>query len=82
MSESAENAMRKELEAAHEQLIERDQRITDLRMENAALRADNVALRADNAALRTHLESVLATRAWRTAEQLRTLRRRLLRRNV
>ena len=68
MSESAENAMRKELEAAHEQLIERDQRITDLRIENAALR--------------THLESVLTTRAWRTAEQLRALRRRVLRRDV
>jgi len=68
MSESGENAMRKELEAAHEQLIERDQRITDLRVENVALR--------------THLESVLATRAWRTAEQLRTLRRRVLRRDV
>jgi hypothetical protein len=68
MSESAENAMRKELEAAHEQLIERDQRVTDLRIENAALR--------------THLESVLATKAWRTAEQLRSLRRRVLRRDV
>jgi hypothetical protein len=68
MSESAENAMRKELEAAHEQLIERDQRITDLRIENAALR--------------THLDSVLATRAWRTAEQLRRLRSRVLRRET
>lgn len=68
MSETQESAMRRELEDAHEQLIERDQRITDLRIENAALS--------------THLESVLATRAWRTAEHLRTLRRRILRRDV
>ena len=75
MSEAQDSAMRQELEDAHEQLIERDQRITDLRIENAALRIEN-------AALRTHLESVLATRAWRTAEQLRTLRRHVLRRDV
>jgi hypothetical protein len=68
MSEAQDSAMRRELEDAHAQLIERDQRITDLRIENAALR--------------THLESVLATRAWRTAEQLRALRRRVLRRDV
>lgn len=67
--------MGRELESAHEQLIERDQRITDLRIENAALRIEN-------AALRTHLESVLATRAWRTAEYLRKLRRQVLRRDV
>ena len=60
--------MRQELKAAHEQLIERDQRITDLRIENTALR--------------THLESVLATRAWRTAEHLRRLRSRVLRRET
>ena len=53
MSNPEESTMRQELKAAHEQLIERDQRITDLRIENTALR--------------THLESVLATRAWRTA---------------
>jgi hypothetical protein len=68
MSEAQDSAMRRELEDAHEQLIERDQRITDLRIENAALR--------------THLESVLATRAWRTAEHLRTLRSRVLRHDV
>ena len=68
MSEAQDSAMRRELEDAHEQLIERDQRITDLRIENAALR--------------THLDSVLATRVWRTAEQLRRLRSRVLRRET
>lgn len=68
MSESAENGMRQELITVHEQLIERDQRITELRIENTTLRTD--------------LESVLATRAWRTAERLRRLRSRVLRRDT
>lgn len=50
---------------AHRQLVERDQRIHDLERENVALR--------------THLESVLATKAWRTAERLRELRSALRR---
>ena len=48
------------LKSAHEQLLERDQRIDDLRRENTALRS--------------HLESVLATRAWKMAEKFRTVR--------
>jgi len=60
--------MRQELITVHEQLIERDHRITELRIENTTLRKD--------------LESVLATRAWRTAEQLRRLRSRVLRRDT
>ncbi|MSO48229.1 MAG: hypothetical protein EXQ67_09150 [Thermoleophilia bacterium] len=82
MSESQDSALQRELEVAHEQLIERDQRINELRIENAALLMENAALRIENAALRTHLESVLATRAWRTAEHLRKLRSRVLRRDV
>ena len=50
----------RELIDAHEQLLERDQRLHDLERENIALR--------------THLESVLATRAWRVAERLRSIR--------
>ena len=46
--------------AAHQQLLERDLRIRHLEQENVALR--------------THLESVLATRAWRLAERFRALR--------
>jgi hypothetical protein len=48
------------LESAHQQLLERDQRIDDLRRENTALRI--------------HLESVLSTRAWKVAERFRRLR--------
>jgi hypothetical protein len=57
-----------ELADAHAQLIDRDQRITDLAHENAALR--------------THLESVLRTRAWRMAERFRTARATVLRRSA
>jgi hypothetical protein len=49
-----------ELADAHAQLLERDQRITDLARETTALR--------------THLDSVLRTRAWRLAEQFRSAR--------
>lgn len=55
-----------ELADAHAQLLERDQRVTDLTRENVALR--------------THLESVLRTRAWRLAEQFRSARATVLRR--
>ena len=55
-----------ELADAHAQLLERDQRITDLAHENTALR--------------THLDSVLRTRAWRLAEQFRSARATVLRR--
>ena len=55
-----------ELADAHAQLLERDQRITDLARENTALR--------------THLDSVLRTRAWRLAEQFRSARATVLRR--
>jgi hypothetical protein len=55
-----------ELADAHAQLLERDQRITDLARENTALR--------------THLDSVLRTRAWRIAEQFRSARATVLRR--
>ena len=62
-----------QLSDAHQQLIERDQRIADLSRENVALSRENVALR-------THLESVLATRAWRASEHFRRIRSTLLRR--
>ncbi len=55
-----------QLSEAHKQLIERDQRIADLSRENVALR--------------THLESVLATRAWRASEHFRHVRSTLFRR--
>ena len=55
-----------ELADAHAQLLERDQRITDLARENTALR--------------THLDAVLRTRAWRLAEQFRSARATVLRR--
>jgi len=57
-----------ELADAHAQLIDRDQRITDLAHENAALR--------------TPLDSVLRTRAWRMAERFRTARATVLRRSA
>ena len=66
-------ALEAQLAEAHEQLLERDQRINELEREN-------IDLRRETNALRTHLESVLATRAWRTAETLRSIRRRALRR--
>ena len=55
-----------QLQDAHRQLLERDQMISDLSRENTALR--------------THLESVLSTRAWRTAERFRRVRKAVLRR--
>ena len=55
-----------QLQDAHRQLLERDQMISDLSRENTALR--------------THLESVLSTRAWRTAERFRRIREAILRR--
>jgi hypothetical protein len=55
-----------QLQDAHRQLLERDQMISDLSRENTALR--------------THLESVLSTRAWRTAERFRRFRKAVLRR--
>ena len=45
---------------AHEQLVERDQRINDLELENAALRE--------------HLDGILATRAWRVATRVHAAR--------
>ena len=51
---------------AHRQLLERDQRIDELEQENAALRE--------------HLTDILASKAWRTAEALRSMRSRILRR--
>ncbi len=62
--------LKRELADAHAQLIDRDQRIHDLSRENVWLRTENVSLR-------THLESVLATRAWRAAESFRALRAKL-----
>ncbi len=62
-SDTTSDGLKRELADAHAQLIDRDQRIQDLSRENVSLR--------------THLESVLATRAWRAAESFRALRARL-----
>ena len=57
-----------EVADAHEQLLQRDQRVADLQ--------------AENIALRTHLDDVLRTRVWRYASQYRGIRDRFLRRNT
>ncbi len=62
-SDTTNDGLKRELADAHTQLIDRDQRIHDLSRENISLR--------------THLESVLATRAWRAAESFRALRAKL-----
>ncbi len=62
-SNTTSDGLKRELADAHAQLIDRDQRIHDLSRENVSLR--------------THLESVLATRAWRAAESFRALRAKL-----
>jgi hypothetical protein len=67
MMPDADTRLEAELADAHAQLLERDQRIADLARENAALR--------------THLDSVLRTRAWRLAEQFRSVRATVLRRS-
>ncbi len=69
-SDTTSGGLKRELADAHTQLIDRDQRIQDLSRENVWLRTENVSLR-------THLESVLATRAWRAAESFRALRAKL-----
>ncbi len=69
-SDTTSDGLKRELADAHAQLIDRDQRIHDLSRENVWLRTENVSLR-------THLESVLATRAWRAAESFRALRAKL-----
>lgn len=69
-SDTTSGGLKRELADAHAQLIDRDQRIQDLSRENVWLRTENVSLR-------THLESVLATRAWRAAESFRALRAKL-----
>ncbi len=69
-SDTTSDGLKRELVDAHTQLIDRDQRIQDLSRENVWLRTENVSLR-------THLESVLATRAWRAAESFRALRAKL-----
>ena len=65
MTNNTDTRLESELADAHMQLLERDQLISDLARENAALR--------------THLDSVLRTRAWRLAEQFRSVRATVLR---
>ena len=55
----------RQLEDAHRQLLERDWEIRQLQQEVAHWRRE--------------LDAVLATRAWRTAERLRTWKRVILR---
>ena len=62
-----------QLTEAHQQLLERDQRINELRYQV-------VELRRENNELRSHLESILTTKVWRTAERLRALRAAIRRR--
>jgi hypothetical protein len=67
-SHESANAWERELADAHQQLLERDQRVRHLEFENAALRR--------------HLESVLQTKAWRLAERYRTVRSHVARRRA
>jgi len=75
-------SMQQELEIAHEQLIVRDQCIAD-RDQFIAERDQQIAdLKYEITALQQALDSVLRTRAWKTAEKFRRIRNIILRRNA
>ncbi len=86
---ATESEIRNELEIAHEQLLERDQTISEHdqrlveRDQSITWRDQQIIdLQNENIALREAFDAVLATRAWRMAERLRRYRRVIFRRTA